>query len=240
MAGVFIGFALASRRSVPNVRTLWFEDVSVWHEPILPTPIGKFTFRQLAILIVFGIVAYGVAGTQPPQDLMARIMAGAIVFLPGLFLAFKRVKTVSPEAHLAMLLFGGFRGAGPKPVRRRAKGRRGVLPVEEPKPLEVPRRVEVEVGAATVEKPIVISGVLRNPRSGEPLPLRSFTVYVDGRRHQDGFTDERGSFTIYFTPQHPGLHTVELVPEGYSGEPFKIEVDVKLSGRVRIRGPGEE
>lgn len=212
----------------------------MFHEPLMDTPVGKLTLRQIAILVIFGVLAYGVARTQPPSDPMSMVMAGGLTFLPGLFLAFKKVKTISPEAHLAMLLFGFGRGFGPRPGTakrgRRIKGKT-LVPVEESQPIQVPQHVEVEVGAAGGEKPVVISGLLRNPRTGEVMPATPFTVYVDGRRYQDGFTDEHGTFTIYFTPQHLGVHTVELLPEGYAGEPFRLEVDVKLSGRVRIRGP---
>ena len=200
----------------------------------MDTPLGKLTFRQIAILLVFGILAYGVARTQPPGDLTAMVMAGGVAFLPGVFLAFRRVKTVTPETHLAMLLFG-FGRVGSRPGRVKARGKR-VLPVGEPEPLEAPRRVEVEVGGLTAERPVVISGLLRDPRTGELLPFRGFTVYVDGHRYQDGFTDERGGFTVYFTPRRLGVHQVELVPEGFKGEPFRFQVEVKLSGRVRVSG----
>jgi hypothetical protein len=68
--------------------------------------------------------------------------------------------------------------------------------------------------------------------------MRPFTVYVDGRQYQAGITDEKGFFTIYFMPQRLGLHTVELVPEGYDGRPFSLEVEVKVSGRTMVRASG--
>lgn len=206
-------------------RTLWFEDVGFLNEPMLDTPVGRLSIHQTIAVLVFGVLGWFTSFFF--QDLVFKVAVGGGVFFAGAFLFTRRVKTVSPERHLLLML--GIGRSSKKRARKgiRKKGGRGryaesTVPV---KPMVV---------SASLDMPVKVVGVLRDPASGKLLPRRGFEINIGGKPHSAGITDEHGFFNVLFVPDHFGLFKVEVKPEGFADVVQQITVNVTPKGVGRI------
>jgi len=197
-----------------TVRTLWFEDVGFLHEPILDTPFGRYSVRQMVIILVFAFLSY-VASLFFSDLLMKIVAAGSIFTFGAAAFAMRRIKTISPERHILLLL-----GVGRvKPRRAAAAEGKAVKKAGAPP-------VKSVVVSTTLESPVKIVGVLRDPVHKKYLPEKNFDVYIDGRFHYSGVTDEQGFFTVFFVPDRYGPFSIIVKPEGLA-EALNITVNVK-------------
>jgi len=196
-----------------TVRTLWFEDVGFLHEPILDTPLGRYSVRQMLILLVFAFFSYATS-LLFSDPLMKIVVAGSIFMFGAAMFAMRRIKTISPERHILLLL-----GVG------RVRPRRVAAVEEKPAEKRAPP-VKSVVVSTTLESPVKIVGVLRDPVYKKYLPKKNFDVYIDGRFHYSGVTDEQGFFAVFFVPDRYGPFNVTVKPEGLA-EAQNITVNVK-------------
>jgi len=187
------------------IRTLCFEELGMIHQPLLDTPIGKLSVRQTAVLMLFAVVAFLLATTFAPDDLMMELIIAAPIAIVGISIFGRKVKTISPE-HLLIYMFTG--GKRVKKVKVKPEGAIEKLAAE--KPLAIPNAVNV---SSSLDSPVKLVGVLRDPQTGRNLPLRAYEVFVDGESVFSGVTDESGFFTIFFTPTRYGVFDVEVKPE---------------------------
>ena len=190
------------------IRLLWFEDISLPNEPFLDTPFGRLSPRQVLIILLFAIPAWLVASNPPPfiEDPVAGWVAGGLVFMAGVMLAFKKVKTVPPEKLLLATLRPPV-GLGRKPSRRL-------------------KRIEVYVDIES-PSPVRLVGVLRDS-TGRPMRGISFTVKIDGREAGGGVTDEEGFYSIQLVPEEVRPYRVVVEVDGEVVD----EVEVEVRGRV--------
>jgi hypothetical protein len=224
-----IGISLSKDVRVRVVRTLWFEDISFWNEPLFDTPVGRLTIRQTVMIMAFAGLSWFFSTFL--ADIMFKIAIGSGIFFIGLYLALQKVKTIPPEKYLLAVIFG----KGKISVRA-SKGEIRVAETELPEMPETlrTRNVKFEV-PLELETPVKIVGVLRDPSTGQSLVEKSFTVFIDGERYSAGVTDDQGFFTLYFAPTTYGSHRVEVRPEGYAGTAEIFEVEVKPKG-VKLGG----
>jgi len=207
-------------------QTLWFEDVSIVHQPVIDTPLGRLSLRQMAGLGLSALLGY--LASLLLADLIFKVAAGAIAFLPGAIIVMQPVRTVAPERYLLLMFgLGVLKPRRAKPGRA-GKGKGGV------KAEPVKGEVKVMRVSATLEAPIKIVGVLRDPSTGELLAERGFDFLVDGEYHSSGVTDEEGFFTVFFAPKRYGVYRVEVRPEGYAGSAQEFEVHVEPKGGVKV------
>ncbi len=198
------------------IRTLWFEDVGFMNEPLLDTPVGRFSIRQTIALLVFGLLAWAVSLLF--NDLMMKIVAAGAVFFIGVVVFTRRVKTISPERHLLLLL-----GIG-RPLKKKARKKKKVKKKGRAKP-SIP--VRTMMVSATLGVPVKVVGVLRDPATGKLLPHRSFDIFVDGQPYSAGATDDNGFFNVFFVPDRYGVFKIEVKPEGFADIAQQITVNVK-------------
>jgi len=178
------------------VSTLWFEDVGFLHEPILDTPLGRFSIRQTVIFLVFGLLAW--AGSLLFVDLALKLAMAGTIFFSGAALFTRKIKTLPPEVHLLYLIAN-------RSVQKPQK------PPTNPQPLGLP--TQSLLLSATLGVPIKIVGVLKDPTTHQVLSNQSFNVNLDNTPYTKGLTDETGSFCTYFIPDHFGLFQITLQPD---------------------------
>jgi hypothetical protein len=187
------------------IRTLCFEELGVIHQPVLNTPIGKLSMRQMVVLISFAGVSFLLAMIFAPDDLIMELMIAAPIAIVGISIFGRKVKTISPERLLIYMFTGGRKV---KKVKVEPEGEVEKLAAE--KPLSIPNVVNV---SSSLDSPVKLVGVLRDPQTGRNLPLKAYEVFVDGEPVFSGVTDESGFFTIFFTPTRYGVFDVEVKPE---------------------------
>ena len=178
------------------VSTLWFEDVGFLHEPILDTPLGRFSIRQTVIFLVFGLLAW--AGSLLFADLALKLAMAGTIFFSGAVLFTRKIKTLPPEVHLLYLITN-------RSLQKPQK------PPTNPQPLGLP--TQSLLLSATLGVPIKIVGVLKDPTTHQVLSNQSFNVNLDNTPYTKGLTDETGSFCTYFIPDHFGLFQITLQPD---------------------------
>jgi hypothetical protein len=206
------------------VQSLWFEEVSLIHEPLLDTPIGRLTLRQTAALILFALSAW--MASLLFTDVIFKLFVGGAVFTLGAVIFTHKVKTVPPERCI-LLALGIGRARPRKPVKMKKRIEGGGRSTMAPTPL---KKMRV---SAMLDAPIKVVGVLKDPSNGKLLPHRGFEFIVDGVRHSSGVTDEQGFFTVFFAPQRFGVYRVEVRPDGYAGATQTFMVQVEAKGRIK-------
>lgn len=213
------------RRLGDEVPVFWFEDIGLLNEPLLDSPFGRFTVRQVVILGVFGLVAWIVQGFFNDPVFKVGIIVFTMFF--GGYLAFSKTKTIPVEKSITLAL-----GIG-KPKLRRFRKRKVKLEEESQKPeagrigevvkvntktmkvivLSKPSRI---IGISTnLDEPIRITTLIRDKVTGEPLANKPFKVYLDGKEHSTGITDQDGGLITYLTAKSYGKVRVDVFVEGY-------------------------
>ena len=199
------------------VQTLWFEDVGFLHEQMLDTPLGRFSIRQMGMFLVFGLLAW--LSSLVFADLVLKIVVAGGIFFGGAALFTRKIKTVSPEAHLLCLI------------------RRFTLQIKQKHTATKAKQcVEQEsksmLLSATIGAPVKIVGVLKD-LTGNILANKTFKVSVNSTAHSSGATDQDGSFCTYFTPDHPGLFQIDLQPQDHPDITQKITIQVNPTQKTK-------
>lgn len=212
-----------------NTRVLCFEDISMVRQPIIDTPVGRMSPRQLAGMGSFALLAWAIFQGLGFLDIVARLVPAIVVFFVGVVFFTWPIKTVPPEKVLLLMLGIGKKRAGAKrAVERRVKqeagGRRIATPPAAP-------TIKVVRAQAVVGEPFKVVGVLRDPRTGRPLANHGFEVLVDGVLQYKSVTDEQGGFEVVYMPQSVGVIRIVVRPEGVVGAEQGIEVTVAGSRR---------
>ncbi|MDR1993170.1 MAG: hypothetical protein LBQ98_06735 [Nitrososphaerota archaeon] len=182
------------------IQTLWFEDVSFLHEQMLDTPVGRFSIRQMGIFLVFGLLAW--LSSLAFADLVLKIVVAGAIFFAGVALFTRKIKTVSPEAHLLYLI-----RKHSLQIKQKHPTSRGKQPVEQTsKPMLL---------SATLGAPVKVVGALKD-HTEKILPNKSFKVNINNTPHTKGTTDQEGYFCTYFTPDHLGRFEINIQLEDSS------------------------
>ncbi len=149
------------------IRTPWFEELGLLCEPFFDTPLGKLTLRQMLIVIAFGALAWGTASFA--SDAMLKLFLGGSTFIIGLAPAFQRVKTVTPEKSILLML------STPKPTK--------------PAPATHEAKA-LNISAQDIQSivPVRVVGVLKDPATGKSIQRRGFEVLVEDASYAKGST----------------------------------------------------
>jgi hypothetical protein len=189
---------------------LWFEDVGFLHEQMLDTPLGRFSVRQMGMFLVFGLLAW--LCSLVFADLVFKIVVAGAVFFGGAALFTRKIKTVSPEAHLLCLI---------KRFTLQIKQKHSAAKAKQ----SVEQESKTMLLSATTGAPVKIVGVLKD-LTGKILADKNFKVNVNSTAHSSGSTDPEGYFCTYFTPDHPGLFQIDIQPEDHPNITQKITIQV--------------
>lgn len=211
------------------IRSLWFEEISFIHEKFFDTPLGKLTVRQVAIVFVFGISAWA-AFNIVWNDILNVAVTSLLVIL-GLAFAFQRIKTLAPEQSAMFALFAPRTSTGGTGrTKKNAKTPISTLPVnaglqEGSETFDISiQDAGDDVHDAQMQKLVVL---VRDPKTGSPLPNRGCEILVEGKSIGRRLTDEEGFLTIPLVPK-PGINTIEVKPEGYAAIVKNVAVDVQM------------
>ncbi len=193
-----------------EVRVLAVEDKPWWMQPLFSFPfIGDLSVRQLLIVMLFILPAV-VLGITAGLGFMETFAFSLTMLFIGLGIAKKPVKSVLPEKQILVFLTGRYK---PQVLARSAE-----TVAERRHVAGVPETIEVVARDSTRIPTVKIVGVLRDPL-GNPLVNQELEVHVNGRLHTRVRTGSSGGYTVYYTPDGPGLY----------------EVEIKLGGRTILR-----
>jgi len=194
------------------VTTLWFENVGFLNEQMLDTPVGRFSIRQMGIFLVFGLLAW--IASLVFGDLVFKIVVAGGIFFTGAALFTRKIKTVSPEAHLLYFIKRFLQTTTKPKLSLPTKGKPSVEQASKSMLL-----------SATLGAPVKVVGVLKD-FSGKILSGKNFKVNVNNTAHSNGATDQEGYFCTYFTPDHPGRFQIDIQPEDHPDIIQQITIQV--------------
>lgn len=194
------------------VTTLWFENVGFLNEQMLDTPVGRFSIRQMGIFLVFGLLAW--IASLVFGDLVFKIVVAGGIFFTGAALFTRKIKTVSPEAHLLYFIKRFLQTTTKPKLSLPTKGKPSVEQVSKSMLL-----------SSTLGAPVKVVGVLKD-FSGKILSGKNFKVNVNNTAHSNGATDQEGYFCTYFTPDHPGRFQIDIQPEDHPDIIQQIAIQV--------------
>lgn len=192
------------------------EDRPWWMQPLFSFPfIGDLSVRQLLVVSAFIIPSLLLtmsSGLGFAETVIILLVAG----FTGLGLAKKPVKSVLPEKQLLLFITDRYR---PKAVRVSRR-------VVEKRVPRAPETVEIVARDSTRIPTVKIVGVLRDPL-GSPLAGQELEVYVNGRLYSRVKTGSSGEYTIYYSPEGPGLYDVEIRLQGRTILRKRVRVGVR-------------
>ena len=191
------------------VSALWFEDVGFLNEQLLDTPVGRFSIRQMALFLFFGLLGW--LASLVFADLISKITVGGCIFLMGAAIFSRKVKTVPPEIHLISVV-RQFLVIKPKPSKQRNNSS-----------VDVSKSLLL---SASLGVPVKIVGVLKDLATGKILSSKNFKVNINNTVHSKGATDEEGYFCTYFVPDRFGVFQIEIQPEDVQESIQQIMVNV--------------
>ena len=209
------------------VQTLWFEDVGFLHEQMLDTPVGRFSIRQMCLFLVFGLLAW--ITSLAFADLVFKIVVAGGIFFTGAALFPRKIKTVSPEAHLLCLL----RRFLQTTKQKHSTQTKSKQPVEQTS--------KSMLLSATLGVPVKVVGVLKD-FSGKILSDKNFKVNINNTTHSKGATDQEGNFCTYFVPEHPGRFEMDIQPEDSpeTTQQITIQVNPKTEQKQEVTQNAEK
>ena len=205
------------------VQTLWFEDTGFLHEQMLDTPVGRFSIRQMGMFLVFGLLAW--LSSLVFADLVLKLVVAGGIFFSGAALFTRKIKTVSPEAHLLCLI---------KRFIMQIKQKRSVTKAQQC----VEHESKSMLLSATLGVPVKVVGVLKDC-SGKILAGKNFKVNINNTTHSNGVTDPEGCFCTYFTPDGSGLFQIDIQPEDAPEAVEQIIVNVTPKEEEAIKQNAE-
>jgi hypothetical protein len=194
------------------VSALWFEDVGFLNEQMLDTPVGRFSIRQMALFLLFGLLGWLLSLVF--VDLVAKLVVGGCVFLLGAAIFSRKVKTIPPEMHLLCVL-RQFLVLKLKQSKQSAHSSSLV---------ELSSKSLLVSGSLGV--PVKVVGVLKDLVTGKILGGKSFKVNINNTVHLSGVSDEEGCFCTYFVPDRFGVFQIEIQPEDAPETTQQITVNV--------------
>jgi hypothetical protein len=191
------------------VQALWFEDVSFLNEQMLDTPVGRFSIRQMAIFLIFGLLAW--ISSLAFTDLVLKIVVAGAVFFSGAALFTRKIKTIPPEIHLLHLI---------RQFLQTTKQKHTTLTKSRQ---SVEQTSKVMHLLATIGTPTKIVGILKD-KTGKTLVDKTFQVTINNTPHSKGTTDPEGNFCTYFIPDQPGLFQIDIQPQDHPDTIQKITI----------------
>ncbi len=192
-----------------EVRVLAVEDRPWWMQPLFSFPfIGDLSVRQLLVVMVFILPVITVCAILGLGFLETLVSTLVTLFI-GLAVAKKPVKSVLPEKQLLILISGRYK---PQVKTKRIKD------ITRRSTAEVPETVEVVARDSSKIPTVKVVGVLRDPL-GNPVSGEELEVFVNGRLYSRIKTGSSGEYTVYYTPDGPGMY----------------EIEIRLHGRVILR-----
>ena len=201
-----------------EVRVLAVEDRPWWLQPLFSFPfIGDLSARQLIIIMLFILPAV-ISAFALRLGFLETLTLLFIMLFAGLGVAKKPVRSVLPEKQLLILLTGKYR------PRIRVKNVKMVI--EKRHVAEVPETVEVVARDLSRIPTVKIVGVLRDPL-GNPVSGKELEIYVNGRLYSRIKTGSSGEYTVYYTPDGPGLYEIEVKLYGKPILKKRVKVGVK-------------
>ncbi|MDR0461679.1 MAG: hypothetical protein LBH62_09735 [Nitrososphaerota archaeon] len=207
------------------VSTLWFEDVGFLHEQMLDTPLGRFSIRQMILFLVFGLLSW--LCSLVFADLVLKIVVAGGIFFGGAALFTRKIKTVSPEAHLLCL------------IRRFTVQIKQKHSATKAKQSMVVHESKAMLLSATIGVPVKIVGVLKD-LTGKVLQDKNFKVNLNNTLHSSGITDQEGSFCTYFIPDRSGVFQIAIQPEDSTDPLQQITVHVQPKTKNEEDKEGKE
>jgi hypothetical protein len=165
----------------------------------------------MALFLLFGLLGW--LFSLVFADLVAKIVVGGCVFLVGVAVFSRKVKTVPPEVHL---LYVARQFLVLKPKQR---GNSSSSSVEE----GFSRSLLL---SGSLGVPVKIVGVLKDLTTGKIFGDKPFKVNINNTIHSKGTTDEDGYFCTYFVPDRFGVFQIEIQPEDTEEASQKITVNV--------------
>jgi len=152
-------------------------------------------------------------------DLIAKVVVGGCVFLLGVAVFSRKIKTIPPEIHL-LYVARQFLVLKPKQSKQRA-GSSSVVVVDEA------GSSASLVLSGSLGVPVKVVGVLKDLATGKILSGKPFKVNINNTMHSSGVSDGEGCFCTYFVPDRFGVFQVEIQSEDAS-EPIQ-QILVKVN-----------
>lgn len=189
-----------------EVIVLAVDDKPWWMQPLFSFPfIGDLSVRQL--LIVFSLIIPALLMNVALRMRFLESLAVLVSMLfVGLGVAKKPVRSVLPERQLLVFITGRY-----KPRVKPLGKTRG--PIVEKPVSRAPETIEVFARDPAKIPTVKIVGVLRDPL-GNPLVNQELEVFVNGRLYSRVKTGASGEYTIYYSPDGPGLYEIEIRVHG--------------------------
>jgi hypothetical protein len=147
--------------------------------------------------------------------MVLKIVVAGGIFFTGAALFTRKIKTVSPEAHLLYFIKRFLQTTT-------TKQKRSTHTKDKPSVEQVSKSMLL---SATLGAPVKVVGVLKD-FSGKILSCKNFKVNVNNTAHSNGATDQEGCFCTYFTPDHPGLFQIDIQPEDHPDIIQQITIQV--------------
>ena len=193
------------------VQALWFETVSFLHEQMLDTPVGRFSIRQMGVFLIFGLLAW--LSSLVFADLVLKVVVAGAIFFAGAALFTRKIKTVSPEAHLLYMI---------RRFSMQIKQKRSAVKTKQ----SVEQVSKSVLLSATMGTPVKVVGVLKD-FTGKILSGKEFKVNINNTTYSKGSTDEEGYFCTYFVPDRSGVFQLDIQPEDSTDPVQQITVNVQ-------------
>jgi len=183
---------------VKKIRTMHLQEKSFVDENILKLPVlGDLSIRQLAYISIPALIVYKLAS---PLGIFPLATLLFLTFGFSLFIAKKPIKAFKPEEQLYLLLTK-------QPIREKKKRREEKVRISE-EIIEAPPAEYVEKNET-----ILITGILRDPSTGSPIPNAPIQIYVNGEQGPTIRTDSKGAYRLYYSFAAK-QNTLELVYNG--------------------------
>ena len=193
------------------VQVLCFDGVGFLHEQLLDTPVGRFSIRQMSIFLIFGLLAWLLSLAF--ADLVLKVVVAGAVFFAGAALFTRKIKTVSPEAHLLYMI---------RRFSMQVKQKRSAVKAKQ----SVGQVSKSLLLSATLGVPVKVVGVLKDV-TGKILSGKNFKVNINNTTYSKGSTDKEGCFCTYFIPDCSGVFQLDIQPEGSTDPVQQITVNVQ-------------
>ncbi|MCS7098205.1 MAG: hypothetical protein NZ922_04435 [Candidatus Methanomethyliaceae archaeon] len=216
------------------VQTLWFDSLSPLQQPLIETPLGLLTPRQIIMAGVGALFSYlfyvQLLQRFPSIDQYMRIGLATIPFILSITITLRRVKTIPPENYLFYLIF--------RRRLRRWKHSNSQFSSQELRWKHIPKEIGQVLSQLTPPvraisvKPnalgrVELIGTLRNPKTGRPMPNTKLYAFI-GNRVFSSSSDENGNYIISFHPKAPGSYHMIVAVQGFDIPVDSILVNVVL------------
>lgn len=201
-----------------EVRVLAIEDRPWWMQPLLASRLLVIlSVRQVLLVTIFIVIALLSALSLRTGFLEGLVLVFISLFV-GLGIAKKPVKAVLPEKQLLIVLTDRYRPRIRLATKAKSIGKAQYT--------GVPETHEVLARDPSRIPTIKIVGVLRDPL-GNPMAGEELEVYVNGKLYTRARTGSSGEYTVYYSPEGPGLYDVEIRLHGRTVLKRRIRVGVR-------------